>query len=77
MQQRKMGLNLSFWRLCYTLARTYFIFSRRWALLHNVRRQSFPECRGVFVAEALVRFLFEFRRLRLGAATGVFGLSVS
>ncbi|PID35356.1 MAG: hypothetical protein CR958_00700, partial [Rhodobacterales bacterium] len=37
-----------------------------------VRLQSFSECRGVFVTEALVRFLFEFRRQRLGAATDVF-----
>ena len=42
-----------------------------------VRRQSFSEWRGVFVTEALVRFLFEFMRQRLGAASGVFGLSVS
>ena len=43
----------------------------------TVRRQSFSEWRGVFVTEALVRFLFEFRLPRLGAATGVFGLSAS
>ena len=43
----------------------------------HVRRQSFSEWRGVFVMEALVRFLFEFMRQRLGAASGVFGLSVS
>jgi len=28
----------------------------------SVRRQSFSEWRGVFVTEALVRFLFEFMR---------------
>ena len=43
----------------------------------TVRRQSFSEWRGVFVTEALVRFLFEFMRQRLGAASGVFGLSIS
>ena len=37
-----------------------------------VRRQSFSESMSVFITEALVRFLFEFRRQRLGAATGVF-----
>ena len=37
-----------------------------------VRRQSFSESAGCFVTEALVRFLFEFRRQRIGAATGVF-----
>lgn len=42
-----------------------------------VRRQSFPDILGRFVTEALVRFLFEFRRPRPGAATGVFGLSAS
>jgi len=45
--------------------------------LKSVRRQSFSESVSVFTTEALVRFLFEFRRRRLGAATGVFGLSVS
>jgi len=43
----------------------------------SVRRQSFSEWRGVFVTAALVRFLFEFMRQRLSAASGVFGLSVS
>ena len=38
----------------------------------SVRRQSFSESAGCFVTEALVRFLFEFRRQRIGAATGVF-----
>ena len=38
----------------------------------TVRRQSFSESAGCFVTEALVRFLFEFRRQRIGAATGVF-----
>ena len=38
----------------------------------TVRRQSFSESMSVFITEALVRFLFEFRRQRLGAATGVF-----
>ena len=42
-----------------------------------VRRQSFWEYSGRFVAEAQVRHLSEFRRQRLAAATGVFGLSVS
>ena len=43
----------------------------------HVRLQSFSESLGCFVTEALVRFLFEFRQPRLGAATGVFGLSAS
>jgi hypothetical protein len=43
----------------------------------RVRRQGFSESWSGFVTEALVRFLSEFRRPRLGAATGVFGLSVS
>ena len=43
----------------------------------DVRRQSFPESRGGFITEALVRFLFKSKRPRLGAATCVFGLSVS
>ena len=43
----------------------------------SVRLQSFSDSLGCFVTEALVRFLFEFRQPRLGAATGVFGLSVS
>ena len=40
---------------------------------NGVRRQSFPESRGGFITEALVRFPLKFRRPRLGAATGVFG----
>jgi len=48
-----------------------------YAMDATVRRQSFSESESCFVTEALVRFLFEFRRPRLGAATGVFGLSVS
>ena len=40
--------------------------------LAGVRRQSFSESWGCFVTEALVRFPFEFRQPRLGAATGVF-----
>ena len=43
----------------------------------GVRRQSFSERTGCFVTEALVRFLFQFRPQQLGAATGVFELSVS
>lgn len=43
----------------------------------HVRRQSFSDLSGRFVTEALVRFLFEFRRPQPGAATGVFGLSAS
>ena len=42
-----------------------------------VRRQSFSECFGFIVTEALVRLLFQFRRQRIGAASGVFGMSVS
>ena len=42
-----------------------------------VRLQSYSESVDVFVTEALVRFLFEARRRRLGAASGVAGLSVS
>ena len=42
-----------------------------------VCRQSFSESVSVYTTEALVRFLFQFKRPRLGAATGVFGLSVS
>ncbi|MEM6888229.1 MAG: hypothetical protein AAF636_08830 [Pseudomonadota bacterium] len=38
----------------------------------TVRRQSFSDFLGRFVTEALIWFLFEFRRLQLGAATGVF-----
>ena len=45
-------------------------------ILHVVRRQSFPERGGAFVTEALARFLFQFRRQRIGAASGVCGLSV-
>ena len=41
-------------------------------MMLSVRRQSFSESAGCFVTEALVRFLFEFRRQRIGAATGVF-----
>ena len=37
-----------------------------------VRRQNIPESVSVFTTGALVRFLFEFRRQQLGAATGVF-----
>ena len=43
----------------------------------TVRRQSFPDILGRFVTEALVRFLFKFRRPQPGAATGVFGWSAS
>jgi uncharacterized ion transporter superfamily protein YfcC len=39
----------------------------------GVRRQGFSDFAGRFVTEALVRFLFEFRRPRLGAATVVVG----
>ncbi|WP_422026016.1 Rieske 2Fe-2S domain-containing protein [Roseovarius sp.] len=42
-----------------------------------VRLQSFSDTSFVLVTEALARFLFEFRRPRLCAATGAFGLSVS
>ena len=42
---------------------------------NTVRRQSYSESLGRFVTEAQVRFLFEFRRPRPGAATGVAGLS--
>ena len=40
-------------------------------MMISVRRQSFPECLGRFLTEALVRFLFKFRQQRLGAASGV------
>ena len=46
-------------------------------VVETVRLQSFSESLGCFVTEDLVRFLFEFRQPRLGAATGVFGLSAS
>lgn len=39
----------------------------------SVRLQSFTEIGLVFVTEALVRFLFQFRRQRIDAATVVFG----
>lgn len=42
-----------------------------------VRRQGFSDFAGRFVTEALVRFLFKFKRQLLGAASGVAGLSVS
>ena len=42
-----------------------------------VRRQSFPDSASSLVTEALVRFLSEFRRQRLDAASGVCGWSVS
>ena len=45
--------------------------------LKGVRLQSFTEISLVFVTEALVRFLFQFRRQRIDAATGVFGWFVS
>ena len=38
---------------------------------------AFSDFAGRIVTEALVRFLFEFRRRQLGAATGTFGLSAS
>ena len=41
-------------------------------VLSVVRCQSFSECFGCIVTEALVRFLFQFRRQRIGAASGVF-----
>ena len=44
-------------------------------LVAFVRRQSLSDFVGRFVTEALVRSLFEFRRQRFGAATGVVGLS--
>ncbi len=56
-------------------ARTGLVCVRAW--ICTVRLQSFSESLGCFVTEALVRFLFEFRQPRLGAATGVFGLSAS
>jgi len=43
----------------------------------TVRRQSFPERGGAFVTEALARFLFQFRRQQIGAASGVCGLSAA
>ena len=49
--------------------------NQRWSL-DFVRRRSFWESVSVFTTEALVRFLFELKRPRLGAATGVFGLSL-
>ena len=42
--------------------------------LKFVRRQSFSECFGFIVTEALVRFLFQFKRQRIGAASVVFGM---
>jgi len=52
--------------------RAAFHSEDEYMLEERVRRQSFSECWGVFVTEALVRFLFKFRRQRLGAATCVF-----
>ena len=46
--------------------------AREMGAAHVVRRQSFPASGCVLVTEALVRFLFQFRRQRIGAATGVF-----
>ena len=45
--------------------------------LLSVRRQGSSEIGSRFVTEALVRLLFQFRRQRLGAASGVSGLFVS
>ena len=45
------------------------------SLVTTVRRQSFSESRGVFVAEALVRFLFEFKRQRLELGRMVWSVS--
>ena len=63
-------------------AAAFFKMSRSSVILANsrlslrVHRQSFSESEGFFTTEALVRFLFEFRRQRSDAATCVFGLSV-
>lgn len=43
----------------------------------NCPSSGFSDFPGRLGTEALVRFLFEFRRPPLGAATSVFGLSVS
>ncbi len=46
------------------------VSSVRYPCSGSVRRQSFSDFSGRFVTEALVRFLFKFRRQRLGAASG-------
>ena len=43
----------------------------------SVRRQGFSERAGAFVPEALVRFMFQLRRRRFGAASGAAEWSLS